>query len=106
VKILDNDPLDLSGQDGEVITVMVVRSKATVDLVLNGKDFNGSKFTLDKAKADPFLLAVGGIYTDKKKGGGAFSVSLSGSGVTATKPVTQFSAAEARRSFVFAIDVI
>jgi hypothetical protein len=106
LKIHNDNPLDLTGEDGEVITVTIARSKARVDLLLNGKPFSDESFTLDKSKSDPCFLAVGGIYTDKKKGGGAFSVSLSGSGITATQSGVQFSAKEARRSFVFTIDIM
>jgi hypothetical protein len=105
--IQDNDPLDLSGSNGERITVTVTSSKTVVDLLLNGQVFTGNQFTLDKTRADAFRLSVGGIYTDKTNGGGTFSVSLAGSGpAVATKAVTQFSAAEARRSFAFTIDVV
>ena len=106
MKIHNDNPLDLAGDDGEVITVAIARSKAQVDVLLNGKPFTDDTFTLDKSKSDPYFLAVGGVYTDKKKGGGAFSVSLSGSGITATQTGQQFSPKEARRSFVFTIDVV
>ena len=106
MKIHNDNPLDLAGEDDEVITVTIARSKAQVDLLLNGKPFTSATFKLEKAKSDPFFLAVGGVYTDKKKGGGAFSVSLSGSGITATQTGVQFSPKEARRSFVFTIDVV
>jgi hypothetical protein len=105
VKIHNDNPLDLSGKDGEVITVTIARSKAQVDLLLNGEVFEDESFKLDKTKSDPFLLAVGGVFTDRKKGEGAFSVSLSGNGITATRTATQFTPKEARRSFVFAIDI-
>ena len=100
------NPLDLSGIDAEVITIAVASSKAKVDVLLNGQVFTGTQFTLDKTKGDPFQLAVGGVYTDKTNGGGAFSVSLTGNGVTATQPATQASPLEARRSFVFTIDIV
>lgn len=106
MKIHNDNPLDLAGEDDEVITVTIARSKAQVDLLLNGKPFTGEKFTLNKTKSDPYFLAVGGVYTDKKKGGGAFSISLSGSGITATQSGIQFSPKEARRSFVFTIDIV
>jgi len=106
VKIHNDNPLDLSGTDGEVITVTIARSKAQVDLLLNGEPFEDDSFELDQSASDPYILVVAGLFTDKKKGGGAFSVSLSGSGITATRTATQFSPKEARRSFVFAIDVV
>ena len=105
MKIHNDNSLDLSGKDGEVITVTVARSKAQVDLLLNGKPFEDESFKLDKSKSDPFFLAVGGVFTDRKKGEGAFSVSLSGNGITATRTATQFTPKEARRSFVFTIDI-
>jgi len=103
--IHNGDPLDLAGADKETITVTVTSTKAVVDLVLNGQVFTGTQITLDKAKADPWLLSVGGVFTDTKNGCGAFSVSLFG-GAVATKAVAQFSPAEARRSFTFTIDVV
>ena len=106
LKIHNDNPLDLAGDDGEVITVTIAKSKAQVDLLLNGKPFQSASFKLDKTKNDPFFLAAGGVFTDKKKGGGAFSVSLSGSGITATQTATQFSRKEARRAFVFTIDIV
>jgi hypothetical protein len=107
VTILDNDPLDLSGQNGEIITISITKSKALVDVLLNGQVLAETQFTLDNTKADPFHLAVGGVYTDKVNGGGGFSVSLAGNGpAVATKAVTQFSAAEARRAFTFTIDIV
>ena len=104
--IHNNDPLDLSGPNNEVITVTIAKSKATVDVLLNKQVFTGTSFTLDKSKADPFHVAIGGVYTDTTNGGGAFSVSLSGGGTIATKAVTQFSPTEARKSFVFTIDIV
>ena len=105
MKIHNDNPLDLSGKNGEVITVTIARSKTNVDLLLNGAPFEDDSFTLDKTASNPFFLAVGGVFTDRKKGGGAFSVSLSGSGITATQTAVQSSPKEARRSFVFTIDI-
>ena len=106
MRLNNGHALDLAGLNGEMITVSVAKSKAKVDLMLHGQPFTGSQFKLDRTTNDPFFLAIGGVFTDKKNGGGAFSVSLTGSGVTATQAVTQFSPKEARRGFVFTIDVL
>lgn len=106
MRINNGNALDLSGRNGETISVSVAGSKAKVDMVLHGQPFTGSQFKLDRTRNDPFFLAIGGVFTDKKNGGGAFSVSLTGSGVTATQTATQFSPKEARRGFVFTIDVL
>ena len=106
MQILDNDPLDLGGYSGETVTVEVVSNKAQVNMRLDGRAFTSGAFTLNREQADPSYLAVGGVYADTQNGGGSFSVSLTGStGPPATKVVRQFKPAEARRSFVFTIDV-
>ena len=106
MQIFDNDPLDLGGDDGETITVSVETTKAQVDLKLDGERFTDETFTLNKAKADPSWLQVGGLFTDTTAGGGLFSVTLSGSaGPKAVKSVRQFKPAQARRSFAFVIDI-
>ena len=107
MQIFDNDPLDLGGNSGETITVTVQSHKAQVDLRLDGQPFSSQAFTLNKTRADPSHLSVGGVYTDTTNGGGSFSVSLSGTtGPPAVKKVNQFTPAEAARSFVFTIDII
>jgi len=106
VVIHNNDPLDLAGNEGEVISVAIARSKANVDLLVNGQVFTQNTLTLRRADGDPVHLAVGGVFTDRTNGGGAFSVSLTGGGITATKAISQVSPREARRSFVFTIDIV
>ena len=95
MKIRNNNPLDLEGQNGEQITVRVVAS-GTVFAV--NFDLDGTtgvlpptfSFTLNKAANDPSILVLFFIFSNS--GGGIYNITLTGSlpGDTAHYSVAQF----------------
>jgi hypothetical protein len=82
MQIRNNNPLDLTGDDQEQITVKAVSKKAgdTVACVLDGEERgpmpNPFKFRLDKSKNNPSVLTL--VFTFVG-GGGAFDMTVTGS---------------------------
>lgn len=82
MEIRNNNPLDLTGDDGEEITVRAVSKKAndTVAFALDGEGGgelpNPLTFRLNKGRNDPSVLTL--VFTFAG-GGGRFDVTVSGS---------------------------
>lgn len=100
MRIRNNNPLDLEGNDGEQITVTVKSSgtKHLVSFTLNGStsslpsndDTSRIQFVLDKSADDPVLLTM--LFTFSDPEGGNYELTVSGSpgGQVAHHSVTQF----------------
>lgn len=88
MRVLNNNPLDLRGNDQEVLTVTVISSgtQHLVSFTLDGNTNNlptgGSQssftFTLDKSKNDPSLLTM--LFTFSGSQDGRYNISITGSG--------------------------
>jgi hypothetical protein len=82
MKIRNNNPLDLEGDDTELITVDIT-SAGTVFAVardldgMSAKFVNPWSFTLDKTTNDPSVLVL--FFTFSNKKGGLYKITVSGS---------------------------
>ena len=114
MRIRNNNPLDLEGNDGEQITVNVkaTGTKRLVSFTLNGDTSSlpsdgpaPIRFVLHKAKNDPVLLTM--LFTFSEAEGGNYDLTVSGSagGQVAHHAVTQFFGIPGD-SITFTIDVI
>lgn len=101
MKIRNNNPLDLEGRDGEVITVDVqsTGTKHLVSRTLDGQTSSapsdGSSsilsFSLNKATHDPSVLTM--LFTFSESDGGNYDISVRGNaagGQTSHFSVSQF----------------
>jgi hypothetical protein len=112
MKIRNNDPLDLEGDNGETITVRVVATgtQFLVNYVLDGV---GSPlavglpliFTLDKSKHDPSILTFLVTFSNLANGGYRFEVTGSHNVDTSIYAVTQ-SFGIPGNSFTYTFDVV
>ena len=85
-----NNKFDLTGDNGEVITVGVSSPTGEViTYVLNGKTWAGGSFTLDKNAMPVFKLSVMIIYKDKSGGSATITVTGSNGGDVSTDKETQ-----------------
>ena len=104
MQVVNNNPLDLVGVDGETVSVDVT-SKGTVPVSrmnLNGATFVGPSFTLDKAST-PFLLTVMVFFSGPSSG--IYTITLRGSrGDGSLYTVTQFPG-QASNAVTYTIDV-
>jgi len=110
MKIRNNNPLDLEGQDGERITVNVV---ATGTVYAVSYDLDGTaaplpptfSFTLNKAANNPSILVLFFIFSNS--GGGVYSLTVTGSagGDTSHFSETQFHD-QATDSIAYAFDIV
>ena len=106
MEIRNNNPLDLTGDDGEQITVKAVSKKAgdTVSFALDGVGGgelpNPFTFSLNKALNDPSVLTL--VFTFVG-GGGRFDVTVSGSngGPQSFFTFNQFGVAAGSISYTF-----
>lgn len=110
MKIRNNNPLDLEGQDGEKITVKVVASGAVyaVDYDLDGTTAPlppSFSFTLNKAANNPSILVLFFVFSNN--GGGIYSITVSGNrgGDTSHYSVAQFQN-EASNAIAFTFDIV
>jgi hypothetical protein len=115
MRILNNNPLDLAGVDGEKITVQVksVGTRHLVSYTLDGQtaslptDNSASElsFTLAKNRHDPSLLTM--MFTFSEPDGGNYEISVSGDqgGQTSHYAVTQFFGIPGD-SITYTIDVV
>lgn len=109
MKIRNNNPLDLEGQNGEVITVQI---SATGTVFAVSRDLNGESdaappsfsFRLDKSRNDPSILVLFFIFSNN--GGGVYSMTVTGSagGDTAHYSVAQFQN-EASNAIAYTFDI-
>jgi hypothetical protein len=85
MKIRNNNPLDLEGQDGETITVKIA-AHGTLHLVNSNLDGVGAPlsagipltFTLSKAAHDPSVLVL--FFTFTNPSGAIYDIDVTGSG--------------------------
>ena len=79
MRILNNNPLDLAGDDGETISISVSASNTVSSYTnnLNGNPLAGGSFVLSKATANPYVLLVFMIFSGGA--GGLYIVTLTGS---------------------------
>lgn len=82
MRIRNNNPLDLEGDNGERINVQIAAigtvSAVAFDVDGNAGNFNGfTPFTLNRAIADPSLLVM--FFTFSNPTGGVYRISVSGS---------------------------
>jgi hypothetical protein len=114
MRIRNNNPLDLEGNDGEQITVNVQSSgtQRLVSFTLNGDTsslpISGPsqiRFVLDKSENDPVLLTM--LFTFSESEGGNYDLSASGGagGPVAHHSVTQFFGIPGD-AITFTIDVV
>lgn len=109
MQILNDDPLDLAGDDQEDITVKVVSKKPgdtvayALDGVKGGVLPNPFTFKLNKAAHDPSVLTLTFTFVGQ---GGAFEVTVTGSngGTPAVYNRKQFGVAVG--SISFTVDVL
>lgn len=75
----NQNELDLAGKDGETISVMITggTGSAINNYVLNGQDWSGGSFKLDKTVSLVFKLLVQTIY--KTASGGSCEITVKGS---------------------------
>jgi len=110
MKIRNNNPLDLEGQDGEQITLKV-QSSGTVFAVTYDLDGTTAplppslKFTLNRTANDPSILVLFFVFSNN--GGGVYSLTVTGSagGDTAHYSVAQFQN-EASNAIAFTFDIV
>jgi hypothetical protein len=107
MKMLNNDPLDLSGDQDEKITISITSSYPggpAYNINLNGSTFAGSSFTLDKNVKNPYQLLVSVIF--KTNSGGSYKLTVQGSngGDTSTYTINQY-AGQASNAVTYTIDV-
>ena len=65
MKMLNNDPLDLSGDQDETITISVTSNYPggpAYNMNLNGSSFTDSSFKLDKKVKNPYQLLVSVMF--------------------------------------------
>ena len=114
MRIRNNNPLDLEGNDGEQIVVEVQSSgtKRLVSFTLNGVTSSLPSagpsqiaFVLDKSQNDPVVLTM--LFTFSESDGGNYDVTVKGSagGQVAQHSVTQFFGIPGD-SISFTIDVV
>jgi hypothetical protein len=109
MKIRNNNPLDLQGQDGEQITVRVTAT-GTVYAVTHDLDGTSGvhppvfSFTLNRAANNPSILVLFFIFSNN--GGGIYSITTTGSagGDTAHYSVAQFQN-EASNAIAYTFDI-
>lgn len=112
MKIRNNNPLDLEGNDGETISVKVTAfgtnllGNYNLDGVSAKLNAAGSfSFTLNKAANNPSLLTLFLIFTNSS--GGVYQVDLSGSaGGHAQHTSNQVTGGFGSSSFTFTIDIV
>lgn len=106
MRIRNNNPLDLEGSDGEVITIKVT-SEGTVHLVnynLDGSEWGGGSFTLNKAAHDPSILVM--FFTFSNPSGGRYEIEVTGShGGISNYTVSQVYG-EASDSITYTFDIV
>ena len=110
MKIRNNNPLDLQGQDGEEITVSVQEGGTTgyaVDFDLDGTAGplpKPLKFTLSN-NTNPSILVL--FFTFESDGGGSYSIVVTGNkpGETSHYNVVQFGN-QASNSIAYTFDVV
>ncbi len=111
MKIRNNNPLDLEGNDGEVI-IVEVRAFGTNHAVNYNLDGIGGRlnaapnlvFTLNKATHDPSILVM--FFTFTTNNGGVYEIELTGSaGGRSHYTVTQLPNLAAN-AIAYTIDVI
>ncbi len=112
MKIRNNDPLDLEGDNSETITVKVQSSgtQFLVNYVLDGAGSPLSAgqplvFTLDKSKHDPSILTFLVTFSDPAGGVYRFEVTGSNNVDTSIYVVTQ-SFGIPGNSFTYTFDVV
>jgi hypothetical protein len=86
MKIMNNNPLDLRGRDGEIIDVEIKSTNTThlVSRVLDGQrgsqpsNSSVSKFSfqLDKTQFDPSILTM--LFTFSSQNDGSYEITVSG----------------------------
>jgi len=111
MKIRNNNPLDLEGQDGEEITVSVQEGGTTgyaVDYDLDGTSGplpKPLKFVLKKSANDPSIMVL--FFTFQSNGGGSYSIVVTGDkgGDTSSYSVLQFEN-QASNSIAYTFDVV
>lgn len=91
-----HNKFDLTGDDGEVITVAVspitpppLPPAEVITYVLNGKPWAGGSFTLDKNVFGVFKLSIMIVYKGKSGGGATIKVTGSHGGDVSTDPEAQ-----------------
>lgn len=109
MKIRNNNPLDLEGRDGEVITVQIT---ATGTVFAVSSDLDGESkpaspsfsFPLRKSAHDPSILVLFFIFSNN--GGGIYNMKVTGSagGDTAHYSVAQFQN-EASNAIAYTFDI-
>ena len=103
--IINGHPLDLTGSNGELISIKTQTHKAVSNMLLNGSSFMGTNFTLSRPP-DVTALTVSGLFTDTVQGGGWVEIQLTApNGTQAVARVTQPGTAS-RNSITFTIDVV
>ena|SRR5882672_3741524 len=110
MKIRNNNPLDLQGNDGETIT-FVITASGTVFAV--NYDLDGTtgvmtspfSFSLNKAVNDPSVLVLFFVFSNN--GGGVYSITAKGSagGDTSHYSVAQFQN-EASNAIAYTFDMV
>ena len=107
MKMLNNDPLDLSGDQNEKITVGVTCDYSggpAYNMNLNGSPFTDSSFKMDKNVKNPYQLLVS--VTFKTNNGGSYKLTVQGSngGDTSAYTINQYPG-QASNSVTYTIDV-
>lgn len=112
--VMNNNPLDLRGEDGEVLTVDVDSSgtENLVSFTLDGQTSNlptgvsHSSFpvTLDKSRSDPSLLTMLFTFSGSEHGRYVITITGSGGGDTSVNTVQQFFAIPGD-SITYTIDI-
>ncbi len=79
MQVRNGDELDLAGSQGETINVAITKgaSNVVINYVLNGQNWGGGTFQLDKNVAPVFKLLVQTIY--KTQTGGSCEITVTGS---------------------------
>lgn len=109
MRVRNNNPLDLEGDDGETITVSVTSGGTVfgVNFALDGKKGTMSPgvpltFTLNKAKKDPTLLTM--LFTFSGKKDGFYDITVTGSnggGISFNEVAQVFAIASNSNTYTF-----
>ena|SRR5437763_10364146 len=106
MKILNNNPLDLSADNGETISVSVT-ANGTVNAVtfnLNDAAWSGGSFVVNKATKSSYVLVVFVVFSNPNSG--VYTITLAGShGGSSTYTITQLPN-QASNAIAFTIDIV
>jgi hypothetical protein len=105
MRVLNNNPLDLQGDNGETISVSISASNTVNSHTnnLNGAPLAGNSFVLDKNVANPYVLLIFVIFSGSS--GGLYDITVTGSnGGTSQYSIHQYSG-QASNAIAYSISI-